>query len=128
MAVATSSGQLSDVLVSSVEVSDAVVTARARTRSGEPAGCTGWGQLSLWCHGRYARGLADVTLAGQPLRVELSVRRLFYENTTRPKVTFAVAALPQIEELLLLPSVPFVSMCSNLARTRPITLFIQGGT
>ena len=73
----------------SVEVSDAVVAVRARTRSGEPAGCTGCGQLSAWCHSRYVRSLADVTLAGRPVRIDLSVRRLYCENTTCPKVTFA---------------------------------------
>lgn len=81
--------QLSDVLVSSVEVSDAAVTVGAHTRSGGPARCTGCGQLSVWCHSRYVRSLADVTLAGRPLRVELSVRRLYCENTTCPTVTFA---------------------------------------
>ncbi|MEV7676887.1 ISL3 family transposase [Streptomyces sp. NPDC088752] len=81
--------QLSDVQVLSVEVSDAVVAVRARTRSGEPAGCTGCGQLSEWCHSRYERRLADVTLAGRPLRIDLSVRRLYCENTTCPKATFA---------------------------------------
>ncbi|MFF3484172.1 transposase [Streptomyces sp. NPDC002701] len=62
---------------------------RARTRSGEPAGCTGSGQLSAWCHGRYARRRADVTLAGRPLRIDLSVRRLYCESTTCLKATFA---------------------------------------
>ncbi|WP_374325232.1 ISL3 family transposase [Streptomyces sp. AP-93] len=73
----------------SVEVSDAVVAVRARTRSGVPAGCAGCGQLSEWCHSRYVRRLADVALGGKPLRVDLSVRRLYCENTTCPKVTFA---------------------------------------
>ncbi|GAA2923365.1 ISL3 family transposase [Streptomyces enissocaesilis] len=73
----------------SVEVSDAVVAVRARTRSGEPAGCTECGQLSEWCHSRYARRLVDVTLAGHPLRIDLSVRRLYCENMTCPKTTFA---------------------------------------
>ncbi|MFI1980198.1 transposase family protein [Streptomyces wedmorensis] len=77
------------MLVISVEVSDAVVAVRARTRSGEPAGCTGCGQLSAWSHSRYVRSLADVTLAGRPLRIGLSVRRLYCENATCPKVTFA---------------------------------------
>lgn len=81
--------QLSDVQVVSVEVSDTAVAVRARTRSGEPAGCTGCGQLSEWCHSRYARHLADVTLAGRPLRIDLSVRRLYCENRTCPKATFA---------------------------------------
>lgn len=77
------------MLVVSVDVSDAVVTVRARTRSGTPAGCTGCGQLSAWCHSRYVRRLADVTLGGRPLRIELSVRRLYCENPACPKVTFA---------------------------------------
>lgn len=80
--------QLSDVLVISVEVSDAVVI-RARTRSGEPAGCTGCGQLSACSHSRSVRSLADVTLADRPLRIDLSVRRLYCENATCPKATFA---------------------------------------
>ncbi|WP_323179256.1 transposase family protein [Streptomyces sp. NBC_00059] len=67
--------------VVSVEVSDAVVAVRARTRSGEPVGCTECGQLSEWCHSRYVRRLVDVTLAGRPLRIDLSVRRLYCENT-----------------------------------------------
>ncbi|MFJ1678121.1 transposase family protein [Streptomyces sp. NPDC088251] len=81
--------QLVNVLVVSADVSDAVVTVHARTRSGVPAGCTGCGQLSAWCHSRYVRHLADVTLGGRPLRIELSVRRLYCENPTCPKVTFA---------------------------------------
>ncbi|MFD4247353.1 ISL3 family transposase [Streptomyces sp. NPDC058525] len=53
------------------------------------AGCTGCGHLSTWCHSRYARHLSDVTLAGRPLHIDLSVRRLYCENTSCPKVTFA---------------------------------------
>ncbi|HET6352882.1 transposase family protein [Streptomyces sp.] len=77
------------MLVFSVELSDAVVAVRARTRSGVPAGCTGCGQLSAWCHSRYVRRLADVTVGGRPLRIDLSVRRLYCENATCPKKTFA---------------------------------------
>ncbi|WP_239516467.1 MULTISPECIES: ISL3 family transposase [unclassified Streptomyces] len=73
----------------SVEVSDAVVAVRARTRSGVPAGCTGCGQLSGWRHSRYVRRLSDVTLAGKPLRIILSVRRLYCENMACSKATFA---------------------------------------
>ncbi|MCX5199815.1 ISL3 family transposase [Streptomyces sp. NBC_00249] len=81
--------ELANVLVVSVEVSDAVVAVHASTRSGVPAGCAGCGQLSDWCHSRYVRRLADVALGGKPLRVDLSVRRLYCENTACPKVTFA---------------------------------------
>ncbi|MDH2391564.1 transposase family protein [Streptomyces sp. HNM0663] len=65
------------------------MTVHAHTRSGVPAGCTGCGALSAWVHSRYVRRLADVTLAGQPVRIDLSVRRLYCENATCPKVTFA---------------------------------------
>lgn len=81
--------QLANVLVVSADVSDAVVVVQARTRSAGPAECAGCGQLSDWCHSRYVRRLADVTLAGRPVRIDLSVRRLYCENVTCPKVTFA---------------------------------------
>ncbi|MFD7541253.1 ISL3 family transposase [Streptomyces sp. NPDC059819] len=71
------------------DVSDAVVVVQARTRSADPAECTGCGQLSDWCHSRYVRRLADVTLAGRPVLIDLSVRRLYCENASCPKVTFA---------------------------------------
>ncbi|MGW7452794.1 transposase family protein [Streptomyces sp. NPDC054787] len=81
--------QVANVLVVSVDVSDAVVVVQARTRSADPAECTGCGQLSDWRHSRYVRRLADVTLAGRPVRIDLSVRRLYCDNVTCPKVTFA---------------------------------------
>uniref|UniRef100_UPI002F911FBA ISL3 family transposase n=1 Tax=Streptomyces sp. NBC_01562 TaxID=2975879 RepID=UPI002F911FBA len=77
------------MLVVSVQVSDAVVTVRARTRASVSAGCTGCGRLSTWCHSRYERLLADIALAGRSLRIRLSVRRLYCENPTCPKKTFA---------------------------------------
>ncbi|MFD9053556.1 transposase family protein [Streptomyces zaomyceticus] len=81
--------QLVDVLVVSVDVSDAGVAIHARTKSGVPAGCTGCGRLSEWCHSRYVRRLADASLGGRPVRIDLSVRRLYCENASCPKVTFA---------------------------------------
>lgn len=102
--------QLANVLVVSADVSDAVVAVRARTRSGVPRACTGCGQLSGWCHSRYVRRLADVSLGGRPVRIDLSVRRLYCENATCPKVTFTeqVAGLtvryqrrtPQLQRLV----------------------------
>ncbi|MEJ8641099.1 transposase [Streptomyces sp. MS1.HAVA.3] len=77
------------MLVVSVDVSDAVVVVHARTRSGAPAGCTGCGRLSSWCHSRCVRRLADVTLGGRPLCIDLFVRRLYCENASCLKVTFA---------------------------------------
>ncbi|MFD4319028.1 transposase [Streptomyces sp. NPDC058548] len=82
----------------------------ARTRSGVPAECAGCRRLSGWCHSRYIRRLADVTLGGRPVRIDLSVRRLYCENAACPKVTFAeqVAGLtvryqrrtPQLQRLV----------------------------
>jgi transposase len=80
---------LADVQMLSVDISDAAVAVRARTRSDIPAGCTGCGHLSEWCHSRYARHLSDVALGGRPLYIDLSVRRLYCENPVCPKVTFA---------------------------------------
>jgi hypothetical protein len=80
---------LAAVLVVSVDVSGPAVVMQARMRSGAPAGCTGCGTLSEWVHSRYVRRLADVTLGGRPVRIDLSVRRLYCENSACPKVTFA---------------------------------------
>lgn len=102
--------QLAGVLVVSVDFSDAGVAVHARTRSGVPARCTGCGRLSEWCHSRYVRHLADVSLGGRPVRIDLSVRRLYCENPSCPKLTFAeqVAGLtvryqrrtPQLQRLV----------------------------
>ncbi|GGR50883.1 hypothetical protein GCM10010219_65100 [Streptomyces netropsis] len=81
--------QLADVVVVPADVSDEVVAVRARTKSGVPTGCTGCGRSSAWCHSRYVRRLADVALGGRPLRIDLSVGRLYCENPSCPKVTFA---------------------------------------
>ncbi|MGW1562227.1 transposase family protein [Streptomyces sp. NPDC002144] len=77
------------MLVESVDVSGPCVVVRARTRSGAPAGCTGCGTRSERSHSRYVRHLADTALGGRPVRIDLSVRRLYCENTVCPKVTFA---------------------------------------
>ncbi|MFD8888787.1 ISL3 family transposase [Streptomyces erythrochromogenes] len=61
----------------------------ARTRSRVPAGCSGCGVLSDWIHSRYVRHLADAALGGRSVRIDLSVRRLYCENPSCPKVTFA---------------------------------------
>lgn len=51
--------------------------------------CTGCGELSKWVHSRYVRHLADATVGGRSVRIDLSVRRLYCENPACPKVTFA---------------------------------------
>ncbi|MFJ8133293.1 ISL3 family transposase [Streptomyces hydrogenans] len=65
------------------------MTVRACTRSGVPVACTGCGRLSEWCHSSYVRRLADVALGDRPVRIDLSVRRLYCENAACSKVTFA---------------------------------------
>jgi transposase len=40
-------------------------------------------------HSRYVRHLADAVLGDRPVRIDLSVRRLYCENSACPKVTFA---------------------------------------
>ncbi|MFE4976012.1 transposase family protein [Kitasatospora sp. NPDC056651] len=62
---------------------------QARTRSWDPAACTGCGAVSEWIHSRYVRQLADATVGSRPVRIDLSVRRLYCENPACPKVTFA---------------------------------------
>ncbi|MFF2409985.1 transposase family protein [Streptomyces sp. NPDC058092] len=73
----------------SVDASGPVVVIEARTRSRVPAGCSGCGVVSDWIHSRYVRHLADAAIGGHPVRVDLSVRRLYCENASCPKVTFA---------------------------------------
>ncbi|MGW7520912.1 transposase family protein [Streptomyces sp. NPDC054796] len=77
------------VLVVSVDSSGPVVIVRARTRARAPAGCTGCGTPSKWIHSRYKRQLADAAVGGRPVRIDLSVRRLYCENSACPKQTFA---------------------------------------
>ncbi|MFE9882739.1 ISL3 family transposase [Streptomyces sp. NPDC005784] len=77
------------MLVVSVDLSGPVVVVSARTRSRPQAGCTGCGTSSAWVHSRYVRHLADAALGGRPVRIDLSVRRLYCENSACPRVTFA---------------------------------------
>ncbi|MGW1327371.1 transposase family protein [Streptomyces antibioticus] len=79
---------LAGVLVLSVDGSGPVVVVRARTRSFTPASRTGCGRPSGWCHSRYVRRLADASLGGRPVLIELSVRRLYCENAACAKLTF----------------------------------------
>ncbi|MFE2973138.1 ISL3 family transposase [Streptomyces sp. NPDC059340] len=77
------------MLVSSVDGSGPGMVVRARTRSHAPAPCTGCGTPSGWCHSRYVRRLGDASLGGRPVLIELSVRRLYCENASCGKATFA---------------------------------------
>ncbi|MEU0691173.1 transposase family protein [Streptomyces uncialis] len=75
-------------MVVSIDTAGPVVTVRARTRDSVSARCTGCGSVSNWGHSRYIRHLADVALGSRPVRIDLSVRRLYCENSSCPKVTF----------------------------------------
>ncbi|MFJ7946854.1 ISL3 family transposase [Streptomyces sp. NPDC096354] len=79
--------QLGSVVVESV-TADAVVVVTAHTRDG-PAVCSGCGAVSDWEHSRYVRHVADEAVGGRPLRIDLSVRRLYCENPGCAKTTFA---------------------------------------
>ncbi|MFC1415236.1 transposase family protein [Streptacidiphilus cavernicola] len=70
-----------------MEAKKDMVVVTARTRAG-PVGCPGCGQWSSWEHSRYERHLADEAVGGRAVRIDLSVRRLYCENTACPKVTF----------------------------------------
>ncbi|MCY0950606.1 ISL3 family transposase [Streptomyces sp. H27-S2] len=78
--------QLASVAVESV-TADGVVSIVARTHDG-PAKCPGCGDLSDWEHSRYVRHVADEAVGGRPLRIDLSVRRLYCENPGCVKATF----------------------------------------
>ncbi|MFI0242479.1 transposase family protein [Streptomyces sp. NPDC016845] len=78
-----------------LECGDTVVIC-ARSRA-EPAACTGCGRSSDWEHSRYVRHVEDEAVGGRPVRIDLSVRRLYCENAACPKTTFA----EQIEGLTL---------------------------
>ncbi|MGW3651700.1 ISL3 family transposase [Streptomyces sp. NPDC000878] len=80
--------------VGSVEECGNTVVISARSRAG-PAACTGCGRASDWEHSRYVRHVAGEAVGCRPVRIDLSVRRLYCENPVCPKVTFA----EQIDEL-----------------------------
>lgn len=80
---------LSTVTVVSVDAGGPVVIVHARTRDDVAARCTGCGTMSAWGHSRYVRHLADVTLGRRPVRIDLSVRRLYCQNPACLKATFA---------------------------------------
>jgi transposase len=80
--------RLAVVDVESVVVEGGVLIVAAATRDG-PAWCTGCGQLSDWVHSAYVRHLADEAVGGRPVRIDLTVRRLYCENPVCTKVTFA---------------------------------------
>ena len=80
--------QLATVAVHSVAVVEETLVIAAATHA-MPAPCTGCGHCSVWVHSSYERCVADEAVGGRPVRIELTVRRLYCENPGCPKVTFS---------------------------------------
>jgi transposase len=79
---------LAGVAVEQVERtgSTVLVWARAKAEDGVCPSCRG---RSRRVHSRYHRGLADVSVAGQPVMLRLQVRRFFCSTADCPVRTFA---------------------------------------
>ncbi|MFD9367886.1 transposase family protein [Streptomyces sp. NPDC060020] len=88
------------VLVERVVVESGVLRIAASTKDGTAAVCPGCGASSRRVHSRYGRRIADAPVAARPVRIELSVRRLFCDNSDCARVTFA----EQVEGLTPGPS------------------------
>ena len=81
--------QLASVRVDGLEVDVGLIRIRARTHDAVIAACPGCGQDADWEHSRYVRHVADESVGGRPVMIDLSVRRLYCENLDCPKATFA---------------------------------------
>ncbi|MFD5513660.1 ISL3 family transposase [Streptomyces sp. NPDC127051] len=80
--------QLAAVQVERVEAGGDLLRITARTKGDALAACPGCGQASDWVHSRYVRHVADETVGGRAVVIDLSVRRLYCENASCGKVTF----------------------------------------
>ncbi|MEU9455041.1 ISL3 family transposase [Streptomyces sp. NPDC048277] len=80
---------LQEVLVQQLVLKEAVLHVVARTRDERKAGCPGCGTPSRRVHSRYERRLADIPVGGRRSVIELSVRRLFCDNSACTRATFA---------------------------------------
>ena len=65
-----------------------IVRITAFTREDACRACPGCGQRSDWVHSRYVRHVADESVGGRPVVIDLSVRRLYCENAACPRTTF----------------------------------------
>ncbi|WP_338017475.1 ISL3 family transposase [Streptomyces adustus] len=72
-----------------VVVESGVLRIAASTKDGTAAVCPECGTLSTRVHSRYGRTIADAPVGTQPVLIELSVRRLFCDNSNCARVTFA---------------------------------------
>ncbi|MFD5513882.1 transposase family protein [Streptomyces sp. NPDC127051] len=80
---------LAAVLVEQVRVEDGKVLVVARTRDGTALPCPDCGTPARRVHSRYLRHLADASLGGQPVVIDLNVRRLFCDTAHCARRTFA---------------------------------------
>ena len=79
---------LAGVLVERVQRTGSGVLVWARVKA-EDGVCPSCGGRSRRVHSRYDRGLADGSVAGQPMVLRLQVRRFFCDNDDCPVRTFA---------------------------------------
>jgi transposase len=79
---------LGNVVVERVYRDSGGVVFEARA-AGASAVCPGCGTQSARVHGRYQRSLTDMALAGQPVLIQLQVRRFACRADHCPRVTFA---------------------------------------
>ena len=80
--------KLGPVEVGRVQRDGGVVPVTARTREGVPVSCPGCGVVSVRVHSRYQRGIKDCAVGGQPVVIELTVRRMFCDQDSCPRRTF----------------------------------------
>ena len=87
--LATLLPHLGTVVVEEVGVADGVVRIRASTRAETPWPCPGCRTPSGRVHSRYLRHPADLAIGGQPVVIDLSVRRLLCNNQDCVRHSFA---------------------------------------
>jgi transposase len=80
--------QLAAVRVKGVAVGMDALRVTALTWDDVSRACPGCGQESGWVHSRYVRHVADEAVGGRPVVIDLSVRRLYCENSGCVKTTF----------------------------------------
>lgn len=80
---------LDGVLVERVHRVDGAVQVSARTRADGVLPCPDCGVATRREHSLYRRRIADTALSGQPVVIELSVRRLFCDADGCPRQTFS---------------------------------------
>lgn len=80
---------LASVLVEHVVVESGVLRTTASTKDGTAGACPGCRTRSVRTHSRYERRITDAPVGVRPVVIQLSVRRLFCDNSECVRVTFA---------------------------------------